>query len=266
MKIQSHVTYAKKTGRLLLAFSLLASALLSSSVQAQQIFWNAPAAVTGDTDIATNGTSVYAYDYSLSSEVVNGVTFTGANSANAGGNVGTTLTTFNTSIFNATSNVFAGLSSSYQGILVGSAYGSTSNLYTMSLSNLTSGHIYLVQVWVNDPRGAENTRTEILSSTGGNSVQLHFSTGPGTTGGYPGQYCIGYFTNYGAPQIFTLQSPNQLSGADERGASPGPRAVAVVQRGRVEWPRRRDARFHLAQLLHQQLQHAARQRRESDGG
>ena len=70
-------------------------------------------------------------------------------------------------------------------------------------------------MWCNsggsDPRGAENARATILSSLGGNSVTLQHSTGPGTTTGYPGQYCVGYFTNYGAPQTFTLQSPTTLA-------------------------------------------------------
>ena len=198
--------YLRNTSRWLLASALLAGGLPLPSALAQGIWWHAPAAITGDADVVTNGTSVYAYDYANSAQTVNGVSFVGANSANAGGNVGTTLVSYNTTAFTSTASPFAGLSTAYKGILVGAAYATSTSAYTVTLSNLVSGHAYAVQFWVNDPRGAENARTVTLSSLGGNSVVLGFSTGPGTTAGYAGQYCVGLFTNFGAPQTFTLQS------------------------------------------------------------
>ncbi len=194
------------TGKLIWSAALLAGLLQPGAVRAQEIFWNAPAPISGDSDVANVGTPVYAYDYANTSQTVNGITFTGANSANAGGNVGVTLNSFNATIFTSTATPFTTLSAAYRGMLVGGAYATSTSAYTVTLSNLLGGHAYLVQFWVNDPRGGQNARTVTLGSLGGNSVTLGYSTGAGTTAGYAGQYCTGLFTNYGAPQTFTMQS------------------------------------------------------------
>ena len=77
--------------------------------------------------------------------------------------------------------------------LANAAY-SNSNTGSITFGNLTTGHQYLVQFWVSDPRGSNlATRVEtITSSTGGDS---NFPTlayeGPGSI---DGQYVIGTFT------------------------------------------------------------------------
>ena len=48
---------------------------------AAPITWSAPGAIVGDTDIATAGSPVYAYDDANSSTAVNGVPFGAANSS-----------------------------------------------------------------------------------------------------------------------------------------------------------------------------------------
>jgi hypothetical protein len=62
-----------------------------------------------------------------------------------------------------------------------------------------------VQVWVNDPRGPENARSETITSAGGNTNTLRFSINfTNTNPGGPGQYTIGTFTADATNQIFTL--------------------------------------------------------------
>ena len=186
------------------ALLVAATALSTLALTARaQINWQAPVNITGDNDVTNAGTFVYSYDYAALTETVNGVTFVGASAANAGGNVATTLTTFNTTAFTSTASPFASLSPAYQAMLVGSAYASSASTFTVTLSNLVSGHQYLVQFWVNDPRsGATTTRQVTLSSTGGNSVVLAYNYGQ--TSGDPGQYAVGLFTASGTTQAFTL--------------------------------------------------------------
>ena len=185
---------------LLAAVTALSTAVLTTHAQ---ITWQTPVNITGDSDVTNAGTFVYSYDYAALTEIVNGVTFLGASSANAGGNVGTTLTTFNTTAFTSAATPFAALSPAYQAMLIGSAYASSASSFTVTLSNLVTGHEYLVQFWVNDPRsGSTTTRQVTLSSTGGNSVVLAYNYGQ--TAGDPGQYAVGLFVASGSTQSFTL--------------------------------------------------------------
>ena len=171
---------------------------------AGSITWGSPTDIIGDSDVFTNGQFVYAYDWSGGNSTVNGVTFTGASSTNAGGiNVG--LAGFNGNTLNAyssTADPYAALSSEYKTILQGGDYNSGANV-AVTLSNLVVGNTYEVQVWVNDPRGPYNSRTETITGEG-NTVTLDYSTGGGSTAGYPGQYVVGNFTANGMTQTFTL--------------------------------------------------------------
>ena len=54
----------------------------------------------------------------------------------------------------------------------------------MRLNNLTPGHQYQVQLWVDDSRQLNQTRTETVTS-GGNTVTLSY---PGNPVGGLGQY------------------------------------------------------------------------------
>ncbi|MCW1924455.1 autotransporter-associated beta strand repeat-containing protein [Luteolibacter arcticus] len=193
----------RSSNRFIALLPLLAQA---PAAWAASINFATPVTVAGDADVSTTGTFLYAYNWANSTRTVNGVTFTGISSNTT---VGTNLTltqwgNVNTGAFNSGSNPFNSLSSSYKGMLVGSAFNNSVSgnvgTNTVTLNNLIAGHQYAVQFWVGDARGS--TRSETLSSVGGNSVSLAFTT-PTSAGG-AGQYTIGTFTADAATQAFTV--------------------------------------------------------------
>jgi len=200
-----------------LGVALVLAALATLTARAQ-ITWGAAQNITGDSDVVTAGTLNYAYDWANSAQTVNGVPFAGANAANVGGNLGTTLTTVNNTAYTATFAPFALLSTGYQGMLVGAIYVSSASTYTVTFSNLVSGHLYLVQFWASDPRTAGGTRSDTLGSAGGNTVVLKFNVSGGTAG-YPGQFAAGLFTASGTTQSMTV--------AGTSGSVPSMNAVQV---------------------------------------
>ncbi len=172
------------------------------------ITWSAPVAINGDSDVYNVGAEVYAYDWANVIATVNGVTFFGTGTVNGSTNVSTTLTATDSTAFNSYSAPFNYLlRPAYKSMLIGGAYDTASN-DTVTLSNLVVGHPYAVQVWVNDPRGGAvlDGRAETLSSPGGNSVTLNFSTNGGTLDGVPGQFTIGTFTASSSIETFTVQA------------------------------------------------------------
>ena len=177
------------------------------------VTWGAATNIVGDTDVFNVGTGSYAYDFSNSTQTVNGVTFTGSASigsvtGNAGGSV--TLTSFTSS--NTTAFTVTGLSASYGGMLKGASYATTTSALTVTLNNLTSGHVYATQFWVNDGRGGTNgSRTETIEKHRRNTGTLHFGS---TTAGVLGQYALGGFAGDSAlPGIYRYR---QCSGPNRR--------------------------------------------------
>src|SRR5439155_26534295 len=60
---------------------------------------------------------------------------------------------------------------------------------TLSWSGMTPGHLYLVQLWVNDGRNIGQSRSETVTGGANTSALLSF----GSDGTGPGQYIIGTF-------------------------------------------------------------------------
>ncbi len=145
-----------------------------SGAYAVPITWSAAQNISGGSDVATLGNSVYAYNWSGSSGTVNGVTFTGESSTSGGSaNITNGFASYNGGYTGNAGNP----PSSYNGILNGGVYTDGGNPGSVSLNNLTSGHQYLVQYWTNDSRTCCGNRTEALSSIGGgNSVTLSQNT------------------------------------------------------------------------------------------
>ena len=163
--------------------------------------------VAGDTDVLTNGTAVYAYDWDGAATTVNGVSFTGtAATGNIGGNVGLKSASgslLNTTTYTSASAPFSSLSGSYQTLLTGGDYANSGAVtLTVTLSNLTAGVFYAVQVWVNDPRVNGLNRATTANSTGGVGVTLVHNYQE--MAGGVGQYAVGTFTATGTTQSFTL--------------------------------------------------------------
>jgi autotransporter-associated beta strand protein len=107
-----------------------------------------------------------------------------------------------TGLNNTTFSNPTGLSSEYAKLTKGAAYGGT-GAATITLNNLTSGHVYLVQVWVNDSRTDGNGRNETVTNAGGNTVTLDYNNT--NAAGGAGQYTIGRFVADSTTQSFILQ-------------------------------------------------------------
>ncbi|MGI9176233.1 MAG: hypothetical protein ACR2IT_00050 [Pirellulales bacterium] len=236
--------------------------LHSAPVQAAppQIVWGSPQTVSGDSDVSTTGSLVYAFTFggtaAPSSATVNGVTFSpfripgGIITSATVGNVTLsespgTLFAYNT--FGSASAPFSNLSSNYKTLLGSGAYADVPTNITVSLGGLTNGQDYLVQWWTNDSAilspiyggGFSNT-----TATAINSVTLDANT-TNTVGGV-GQYAIGTFTASGTTQAFLLSETsggfNPLINALQVRAVPEPAltllGLAAAVGGSLVWRRR----------------------------
>ena len=201
---------AMKARRRVLFAALLAGAAcalcLTNAARAAIITFSAATTISGSADVSAVGLSSYAYDLNNSTQTVNGVSFTGTNSTTTlGSNV--TLSGFNggnaTSTYGSASSPFSGLPSNYQTVLSGGDYTIGATAVTVTLNNLTSGHQYATQVWVDDSRGGYGGRSETVTGGGGNTVTLNYNTN--NNAGSLGQYTTGYFTASAGTQSFTLQ-------------------------------------------------------------
>jgi hypothetical protein len=191
-----------------LILPLVAAVLtMGDTLNGATITWGPATDIAGDSDVINTGAVVYAYDWALTPSTVNGVSFAASSSFNAGSDVlASAFFDVGSSYFTSSSSPFSALSSPYSNILVGAVYAAASNPLSVpvTLANLTIGRKYLVQVWVNDPRGPENARSETITSPGGNTITLHFSTNNLSNPGGPGQYTVGTFTADATNQTFTL--------------------------------------------------------------
>ena len=176
----------------------LAALALTATVRAAPVTWSVPATIAGDGDVSTNGAGVFAYCYSSSPPVtLNGVSFT---AEVAGGITWTSTDPASPNTYPDYAGASA-LSAAYKQVLYGSRYNNTTAPLTLTLNNLTAGHQYQVQVWVDDSR-AQYNRNQNLTSSGGNTINLNYNTGTGT--GTTGQFSIGTFTATTTTQAFTL--------------------------------------------------------------
>ena len=169
----------------------------AATVTVSQNSWNPPLTSAGDTDVVTAGTTVFAYDWNNSATAVNGVSFTAPGS-------GVTLAGFDggsyAGFLSGTGAPATNLSTAYQNILTGGQYANGGTPCTVTLNSLTSGHQYLVQLWVNDSRNLGQNRTETLTS-GTNTVTLAY---PANSAGALGQYTTGTFVATSSTKVITL--------------------------------------------------------------
>jgi hypothetical protein len=205
-------TKDKKMKRTVIQFMGTVGCLLafSSGAPAASITWGVATTLVGDSDVSTNGTSVFAanFDTGAASVLVNGVTFVGGGTTTTMRNstlYGDHLTYDNSylssspSAFTTTSDPYASLSTDYKALLDGAVYGTTDSVTkTFTLGNLTLGQQYLVQVWAQDPRSGTGRNTTVGGVTlANNSVN--------TVGGL-GQYVIGTFVADASTQDFVVSS------------------------------------------------------------
>ena len=253
-------SHTSSLAMLITAFAALAASLaVSATSQAAPITWSSPQTVSGDSDVDTTGSLVYAFTFGGTSAppstTVNGVTFSpfripgGIVTSTTVGNVTLTespgqLSGLNT--FGSASAPFSGLSSDYQSLLGTGAYADAPNTITVSLNGLTSGQDYLLQWWTHNSSnaspvfGGSFTNT---TATAVNAVTLDANT-TNLVGGL-GQFAIGTFTAAGTTQAFALTESsgfNPLINALQVRAVPEPAttalAAAAAAAGWIVWRRR----------------------------
>lgn len=219
----SHRRNRMKTATLAAGFLSASLVMLGAAVptDAAVVNWATPVTISGDADVMTGGTFKFAYDWQNSTQTVNGVIFTGTTGmASVGSDL--TLSGFNQSNHNAnfatpitTSGSFT---TAYRTVLNGALYNATNNATgTVTINNLTIGHVYAIQFWVDDSRAGIPSRNETLTSTGGNTVTLDFNNIDGA-GGF-GQYSIGTFAADALTQAFTItgvSAPPQMNAIQVR--------------------------------------------------
>jgi hypothetical protein len=195
--------------RLLGATALAAwvAALAPQPAAAASITWGPATTISGDSDVAASGTPLYAY--AGGATTVNGVSFTQVTTGTTWGSVSltSTLGNFSANTFIGAAAPYNTLPSEYQSVLASAAWGGAATA-TLTLNGLTTGHDYLVQVWVNDARSVAAGRNETVTSSGGNSVTLVYNS-TSATGGV-GQYTTGFFTADSTSQVFTLTSATSV--------------------------------------------------------
>ena len=241
------------------AVILAASLAVSATSQAAPITWGSPQTVSGDSDVSTTGSLVYAFTFGGTaappSATVNGVTFS---PFRVPGGIITSATVGSVTISESPGNLFAsnafgsssapysGLSADYKAILGSGAYADIPASITVTLGGLTSGQDYLVQWWTNNASnaailGAGFTNTTALAT---NSVTLDANT-TNAVGGL-GQFAIGTFTASGTSQTFLLSETsggfNPLINALQVRAVPEPSMTVLVGTAAVSvllaWRRR----------------------------
>jgi hypothetical protein len=172
----------------------------------QWITWNDAGSISSESDVSTNGTSLWAYSLGATgSNVINGVTFIGETNATGNANVTTDLAQMYT-VFGNDKGSFSALSSAYQNILESAAYDSGENT-TITLNGLTIDREYEVQFWINDSRNRSDMDSKPRSATISNTTFVvdYNTTGASTDDGL-GQYIIGTFTAVGTTQDIELET------------------------------------------------------------
>jgi hypothetical protein len=204
--------------RVILAASVALAVSSAAKAAPPPIVWGSAQTVSGDSDVSTTGSLVYAYTFGGTaappSATVNGVTFSpftipgGIVTSTTVGSVSLSESPgnlFGSNSFGSSSAPFSALSTDYKAILGSGAYADLPVSITVSLGGLTSGQDYLVQWWTNN---ASNTTPVFgggftnTTATAFNSVTLDANT-TNTVGGL-GQFAIGTFTASGTTQAFLL--------------------------------------------------------------
>ena len=192
---------------------VFAGLVMVSPASGAAITWGAATTISGDSDVDNSGTTVYAYFFcsphdTYSPLTVNNVSFE-VKGTDSNGQVpfvpNMTLSGFTWNWDCFAKDYATSLSLNYQCVLNGIIAGNDPSTFT--LTGLTIGQGYKVQLWLNQSRDTGSATVAI--SGGGNSVTLT-SNNTGVRGGV-GQYTIGTFTADTTTQVITF-SPGGGSG------------------------------------------------------
>jgi hypothetical protein len=180
------------------------------TAQAATINWDStPTTISGDSDVSTNGVSLWAYslgDAPASTLTVNGVDFTGslADFGEDTANLRHTMNASTGSAYFKNAAPINTLSAIYQDILESGVYGGDLSA-GITLTNLTVGTEYEVQFWLNDSRSSAVGKVATISDT---AITLDLNSTDADGG--VGQFIKGTFFADATSQSFGL-SFNQLN-------------------------------------------------------
>jgi hypothetical protein len=190
-------------------FSLITG--IGLAAQAATINWDsAPVTIGDDSDVSTNGVSLWAYslgDAPADTLTVNGVDFTGslADYGEDTANLRHTMTGTTGSAYFKNAAPINTLSANYQDILESGVYGGVIPS-DIILTNLTVDTEYEVQFWLNDSRGAAGSNKVVTIEGTTLSLDLNSTDADGGVG----QSIKGTFTADATSQLFGLNF-NQLN-------------------------------------------------------
>lgn len=205
----------------LVAFSGLVAGVAHRGAQAAPIIWGAPQTITGEADVSTSGTLVYAYNIGeegVPFTTINGVLFNSfefpTDGVTSTASTGSVTFTESVGALNGTlglgsmANPYAGLDAAYRVLLDSGGFATAVDVMSGTLGDLTIGQIYDLQVWTSNAAMltvlGSNLQLTTLAAT--NEVTLDANT-TNADGGI-GQYVIGRFTADATSQVFTLTGQN----------------------------------------------------------
>jgi len=202
----------------------IATAAAGMSATAATITWGAAQNISGDSDVSTTGTLLYAYNFgptTVASTTINGVTFAPfalPTTTNPPGviTVGSVSISedpgqlYGDYVYGSSTAPFSNLSADYKTLLSTGATAGLPGTITLQLGGLTINQVYDFQWWSNNSTEYDNWSQTI--ATAGNSVTLITNTSgtsaplaPGIDGG-TGQYAIGTFTADTTTQAITFNA------------------------------------------------------------
>jgi MYXO-CTERM domain-containing protein len=219
----------------------------ASSHATAPITWSAPANISGDTDVLTAGTLVYARNFSQTqlSPTVNGVFFDifpiPSGSTGAAGIPGVATLAYTNSessdtAYGSSSAPFTSLSAPYRSLLSSGAGSSIGATLTLTLFNLNNGTPYVFQWWTNDS-GASFGGLNSTTASSTNSVTLDENV-TDTIGGM-GQWATGTFIASGTTQSITFSGNRPEINAFQLREVPAPGFAALLGLGGLFASRRR---------------------------
>jgi hypothetical protein len=208
---------------------------------AAPVVWGTPQTISGDSDVSTAGSLLYAYNVgssTVAASTVNEVTFAAypfpvspsAQTVTVG-NVTMTESPDFLVVFNvaSTSSPYSGLSNAYKTMLDAGGGAGAPDAITMTFGGLSIGQPYLFQWWASNAGNIPPVSAVSASAT--NSVTLDANI-TGTTGGL-GQFVTGTFTADGATQDIVLAGVGgqPLINAFQIRAVPEPSTCAITLAG-----------------------------------
>lgn len=184
------------------------------------ITWGAAQTISGDSDVSTSGSLVYAYTFgttSVAATTVNGVNFAAFGISNtpttSSATVGSLTLQEVPGVLASYSNLggsgapFTSLTSGYQALLSSGGSADNPSTITVSLGGLIAGNQYSVQWWSSNSAGVTGHFGFSLGSTIASDPYANQVTLSSTAGGL-GQYVIGTFTAVSSVLDFTLEAPS----------------------------------------------------------